>query len=263
MFNGATLNLVHGLPTGLVGRMPRGHLAPLVVPRSFTEQFANNPQSTLVRDLLPDDSSFELADASAFSSSGYFRTIVDGEIIGVGARDGNWCSTLTRGHESTGRALHLAGATVTQMLTAGAYIQGILDRVGSGTPTLQAAYAPATADSSLFGDLVFRDVPGCAITLTSGTWLVWGQITLTPASLCTCRGKIYNQTDAVDIAGELGAVGGGFLQGFNMHGKITISGTKSIRLAGTNDFGGGTIVALYGGAGTMPISSIMACQVAP
>lgn len=101
----------------------------LLVPRVFTEQFANNPQSTLVRDLLPDDSSFEVADGGNFSSSGKFATIVDGEIIGVGVRSGNWFSTLVRGDESTGRALHLAGATVTQILTARSYVQGIVDRL--------------------------------------------------------------------------------------------------------------------------------------
>jgi len=151
------------LPSGALGGIQtllRSNV-PDVSP-SFQEQFANLPQSALVRDVLPDDSSFEVVDASGFSSTGFYRIIIDGEIIGVGARSGNWMSTLRRGHETTNRQLHLAGATVTQILTAGGLIQGITDRVpaagaGTGWVLLETHSVSSPAASMTF---VTRNAPG-------------------------------------------------------------------------------------------------------
>jgi len=131
---------------------------------SRTEQFANNAQATLVANILPDDSSFQVTDAGFFPTTGNFAIIIDGEIIKVGVRDGNWFSTLVRGDENTARASHSAGATVTHILSARSYVQGINDRVGtntgSGTSAMELLESHTITSPTATMDFTSRNATG-------------------------------------------------------------------------------------------------------
>lgn len=84
-----------------------------------TEQFANNPSSTLTGAITAGSTSLTVASAAAFSTGGNFRVLIDSEILKVTGVAGS-TFTVERGAEATSAAAHSAGATVTQVLTAGA-----------------------------------------------------------------------------------------------------------------------------------------------
>ena len=84
-----------------------------------TEQFANNAQSTLAADITAISASLVVAVPSLFSTSPQFRIRIDSELMLVTAVSGA-TFTVTRGIEGTTAAPHSNGATVTQIVTAGA-----------------------------------------------------------------------------------------------------------------------------------------------
>ena len=89
------------------------------------EQFSNNAQTTLSGNggsISSGATSFKVASATAFpSGSGQCRVLIDSEIIIVQTpASSNTFTVLVRGAEGTTAAAHNDGATVTQVLTAGA-----------------------------------------------------------------------------------------------------------------------------------------------
>lgn len=88
----------------------------------MTEQLANNASSTLNGALDNVMTTVTVINGTPFSSSGTFRIIVDSEIMLVSAISGN-VMTVTRGQEGTAAVSHSNGATVTQIVTASAFVQ--------------------------------------------------------------------------------------------------------------------------------------------
>jgi len=86
-----------------------------------TEQFANNATTTLNGAISSTSAtSITVASASAFPSVAQFRILIESEIMLVTAGAGSTTWTVTRGIEGTTAATHADGATVRQILTAGA-----------------------------------------------------------------------------------------------------------------------------------------------
>ena len=122
-----------------------------------TEQFANNAQTTLNGAITsPTATSIAVSSASGFPSSAQFRILVDSELMLVTSGAGTTTWAVTRGIEGTTARTHANGATVTQVLTAGA-IQN-LDASSIATGQLAFARLPslnagAEADWSLTDDI--------------------------------------------------------------------------------------------------------------
>ena len=84
-----------------------------------TEQFANAASSTLNGAILAGAGSLVVTSAASFPTVGQFRILVESEIMLVTGVSGT-TFTVSRGQEGTTDAGHGNGATVTQILTAGA-----------------------------------------------------------------------------------------------------------------------------------------------
>ena len=167
------------------------------------EQFSNNAQSSLTAALTSGATSFAVANALGFPSSGNFRVLIDGEILLVTAVSGN-TFTVSRGQEGTTPAAHASGVYVTHVLTAGALLNcprsmtttgdleylassGAVSRLGIGTsgqvltvPCGRPCWHPAASGGGGIGtpttktanytaspgDLVLCDASGGAFTIT-------------------------------------------------------------------------------------------------
>jgi len=86
------------------------------------EQFANDATTTLASSANTSTTSLALTDGSAFPSVGNFRIKADSEIMLATARSSNTL-TVVRAQEGTSAASHSGGATVSQILTAGALLR--------------------------------------------------------------------------------------------------------------------------------------------
>jgi hypothetical protein len=108
----------------------------------MTERFANNASSALSSGIGASDTTLTVNAPGAFPSSGNFRLIIDSEYILVTGVAGA-VFTITRGIEGSTAASHLAFATVTHIVTAGALLQAqsespILSPPGTPISTSQA-----------------------------------------------------------------------------------------------------------------------------
>lgn len=82
------------------------------------EQFANNATTTLDSAIDGSQTTIDVVDGSVFPSTGNFRLIVDSEYMLCTARNTNTL-TVVRGIEGSTPVAHLAGATISQILTVG------------------------------------------------------------------------------------------------------------------------------------------------
>lgn len=94
----------------------------------MTEQFSNNATTTInqIGGIGTSDTTVTVTSASLFPASPQFRIIIDSEIMLVTTVVGT-LFTISRGVENTVVASHTNGATVAQILTAGAVQQLKLD----------------------------------------------------------------------------------------------------------------------------------------
>src|SRR5271166_5080822 len=102
-----------------------------------TEQFANTAQGSLAFAITPTSISIQISNANEFPLVPQFRIRVDNELILVTAVVGNVFG-IERGIENTSPAGHLAGATVTHVLTAGSltgFVEGTIGPTGVPGPT--------------------------------------------------------------------------------------------------------------------------------
>ena len=98
------------------------------------EQFANNAQTTLNGAITsPTATSIAVSSASGFPSSAQFRILVDSELMLVTSGAGTTTWAVTRGIEGTTAGTHANGATVTQVLTAGALANLDGSQIATGT----------------------------------------------------------------------------------------------------------------------------------
>jgi hypothetical protein len=192
------------------------------------EQFTNNAQAILAADISPSDSSLSVYAIDGLSTVPQYRIVIDGEIIIVGSVSGTTLGALTRGAEGTTATSHKAGATVTQVLTAGALKAG----------------APGLTPGSVYGfSLVYLDSTdilvrsGYARDTTDATTIHmsddWVQLAADTGHYATVgKGGQIGGLDRVAIAGTgttsngsanlVGSVGTSFLTAF---GTRTCSGT--------------------------------------
>jgi len=140
----------------------------------MTEQFANNASTTLNGAITNSATSIAVTNGTPFSQSGTFRVIVDSEIMLVNSISGNTLS-VTRGQEGTTAVSHLSGATITQIVTAGAIAQlktdltttGVMHS-GSGNPNTTPSFVQGV-NAGGNGSLV---KPTTAASVTAGNLLV-------------------------------------------------------------------------------------------
>ena len=123
---------------------------------SKREQFANNAVDALDGDIDETVTTLDVTDASAFPTDGNFRILIDSEIMLVTAVSTN-TFTVVRGQEGTTAASHIDGATVTHLLTKGAFERTLYDNV-------QRAYS-GVVPYGIF------DATGQRITSSDFTWL--------------------------------------------------------------------------------------------
>lgn len=90
---------------------------------------ANNASSQLAQAIGAEDTSLTVLDGSSFPDAPFLVSI-EGEIIEVGAKDGNTFSALVRGTEGTTPASHASGSRVENRFTAGTY-QQIVDKINN------------------------------------------------------------------------------------------------------------------------------------
>jgi hypothetical protein len=123
----------------------------------MTEQFANNPSSTLNGNIDNITNSIVVVSGTPFSSTGTYRIIINTEIMLVLSRSGNTLSVV-RGQEGTTVASHLSGAVVAQILTAGAMQQFRIDngQLGLGT-NLPAAGNAGKLYNTSDGNITYFD----------------------------------------------------------------------------------------------------------
>lgn len=133
------------------------------------EQFANNATTTLSGGIDNVQTSLTVVDETPFSPDENYRIKIDSELLLVtgGAGTPNW--TVTRGIEGTTAASHANGATVSQVLTAGALQQFRADNVQSDT----VANLPANTQEGVTywptnGVLFYRD--------TGSVWQTFGPV---------------------------------------------------------------------------------------
>src|SRR6266542_3609922 len=93
----------------------------------MAEQLANQAASTLNGAIDNVVTSLVVANGTVFPASGNFRILIESELILVGARSGDTLSSLTRGIESTTAVAHNTPAAVTHILTAGGFLQFMID----------------------------------------------------------------------------------------------------------------------------------------
>jgi len=107
----------------------------------MAETFANNAVGTLNAAITTTGATsfvLQAGQGAAFPATGNFRVLIDSELMLVGARSGDTCSSVTRGIEGTAAATHLINAAVTHELTAGALAQFIQPNYATtlpGSPT--------------------------------------------------------------------------------------------------------------------------------
>ena len=134
------------------------------------EQFANNAQTTLNGAITAGATSLTVQSAAGFPSSPLFRIVIDSELMLVTAVSGTtW--TVTRGIEGTTAASHSSGATVIQMVTAGAVTNlgaSQNPNLCQGRLTLTSGTPVTTADVT-GGTLYFTPYVGNRIALFDGT----------------------------------------------------------------------------------------------
>lgn len=133
------------------------------------EQFANNATTTLSGSIDNVQTSLTVVDETPFSQDENYRIKIDSELMLVtaGAGTPNW--TVTRGIEGTTAASHTNGATVSQVLTAGALQQFRADNVQSNT----VANLPANTQAGVTywptnGMTLYRD--------TGSVWQTFGPV---------------------------------------------------------------------------------------
>jgi hypothetical protein len=95
---------------------------------TLLEQYTNSASTTLNGSINNSVTSLVVTSATPFPTTGNFRILIDSELMLVTAVSST-TFTVTRGIESTSAASHSSGATVTEILTAGSYVQGIQDRI--------------------------------------------------------------------------------------------------------------------------------------
>jgi len=154
------------------------------------EQFANNPSSTLAGAIAAGATSLTVASAASFSTEGTFRILVDSEIMLVTGVAGA-TFTVERGAEGTSAAAHSAGATVTQVLTAGALNTALYEDVriktaaavhksGDLVPVLaQTVALTDTHLNSIAFDghtLITGTYPGGAVWVSNDRGLTWASV---------------------------------------------------------------------------------------
>lgn len=130
------------------------------------ERYTNAQPTTLNGSINNSTTTVVVADGSSFPT-GYFRILVDSEIMFCSARSGNTL-TVIRGQEFTAAAAHSSGVAVNHLLTAGAldafrkYLLG--DAAVIDTSDSLSADDDDFDDESLTGWTLVQGTPNCTVT---------------------------------------------------------------------------------------------------
>jgi hypothetical protein len=105
----------------------------------------DSPTGTLVSGISAVDTSLTLdtGQGAKLPSTGDFTLRIGDELIKVGARTSDVCSSLTRGDESTTASIHAAGAEVNLVLTAAPLTEMLAEIIDLRTKVGSGADAPA------------------------------------------------------------------------------------------------------------------------
>lgn len=106
------------------------------------EQFSNFAETTLVSDIALGATSLTVVSAAGFPTVAQYRIQIDSELFIVTGFTSPTIWLVTPGAEGTTQAAHLAGASVTAVLTGGA-LGGVSD-AAAGTPALRTLGTGAT-----------------------------------------------------------------------------------------------------------------------
>jgi len=164
----------------------------------MAEKFSNNGRSTLSGAINSAVTSLTVASASSFPTTGNFRIKIDSELLLVTAVSTN-TFTVTRGIESTTAASHSSGATVTHVITAGAF-----DTFVQGT-TPSGAVVGTTDNQTLSGKTLSGVEINGAVT---GTYTLGGTPTF-PSSVATLTGTqtLTNKTLTAPVISTISNTG--------------------------------------------------------
>lgn len=201
------------------------------------EQFSNNPSSTITTSggINTSATTFSVASAGPFPSSGNFRILVDGEIMCVTGVSGT-TFTVTRANGGSIAASHAQGASVYGILTAEAMNAAVsIQSAGSEVSdrrVLNFVSGATVADNSGSGR--------CDITIEVPAGVTYGASSSRPSP--GTNGRIYVPSDGVITSLDTGSA----WVGLNPFGApFTIPPT----LTNWTSFGGtyGTIADIPGG----------------
>jgi hypothetical protein len=169
-----------------------------------TEKVANNAASTLNGTIGANPGTLTVNSATPFPAAGNFRILIDSEILLVTAVAGA-VFTVTGGQEGTTAAGHSNGATVTQLLTAGALAAYRADAAPlslcEGRLTLTSGTPVTTADVTGATSIFFTPYKGNRITLWDGAKFVVDQFTEITIALGTLTSGLPYDLFAFDTAG--------------------------------------------------------------
>ncbi len=165
----------------------------------MAERFTNGAQTTLQVSVNDSLGSITVADASGFPGSGQFRVRVGTELMLVTGVSGTvWA--VDRHAEGTTAAAHSAGATVTQVLTAGALQELTTLTAGQPANTVFAGPAAGGAASPGFRALVAADLPSGVVTSVNASGGATG---------LTFSGGPVTGSGTLTLEGTLAVAGGG------------------------------------------------------
>lgn len=180
----------------------------------MTEQFSNNASSTLNGTITSSQTTLIVNSATLFPSVPQFRILVDSEIMLVTGVAGTMF-TVSRGVENTVQVSHTNGATVTQILTAGAITQSKLDAVTVRTLTT-VKNSPYTLSNS--DDFVPFNTSGGSFTVNL------------PATPTSGEAHVFVDTNGSAATFPLTVNG----NGNNINGTINGTGSTSFDTIGSN-----------------------------
>lgn len=94
-----------------------------------------------------------------------------------------------------------------------------------------ASASMSVASQALVAAAAYADVTGCTLNLAAGTYLLTAQMGFQATAAGTVFGKIYNQTDAVDLTAQAATCALNDDGSMTLTWLLTIAGNKTVRLA--------------------------------